>query len=930
MRFPYPLCGLAAAALLALPASAQVVDDVEPSASAAADVIDQRGAPLAKDGPLARLDDALRRLSALPPSRRADDEFVVVDAVATSPAAVGALRARLVALGFEPTEQAGAVVSGRLPVSAIGAAAEIPSLRSILVPRYVRHGADGTDELVPLVSTRQPAGAASARVGAVTGEASRALRAERARQLFGVTGEGVRIGVLSDSYDNCGVRAGDTDPDNDCRTTAEEDMETGDLPDDVLVLDDLNSGVGSDEGRAMMQLAYDVAPGTAMAFHTAFEGYISFAGGVIDLYQAGSQVVVDDIGISTDPFFQDGLIAQAIDYIVSQGGTYFSSAGNSADASYEADYGDSGQELVISFPNEDPLLPPNLSPAGTLHDFDPSDGVDAFQDVLMFPGETLRFTFQYDEPSILASVDLSPYPELIGGAPGQAPTSDYDVFVLDTPAADVTVDNILAASTRNNPVFGAPYEFIAYTNTTGAPQTVYVAITKFDGEDRRLKYINFGGTRFVIQEAEYVEPGTSTVFGHSNAEGTFATGAAAWFNTAPFSAFVASIEPVVGPAIINGFSSYGGLDIRLDINGNRLAVPEDRMKPDATSSDGDNNTFFGGDSGADADTFPNFFGTSAAAPNAAGVAALALEATDYDASPEAVYGALEETAADLTPGFPIGRNFNVGSGPGFDDQTGFGFIRADAALLQLAGGDIALSPASSVLFTGFDADGVGSDLGEFVALTNDSEDRPVDLSGGTFVVFNPFSERVTFAAQPDVLLAPGETFVFANEGGDLALPPGTLPDGPGAFALVTGDAAPGDRVRSVLGRVVAAVVYFNDDRVFGRVRGGDGAARTGTDLEGLLAEARASVEGGEIDLSVTARPNPSSGQATVAFGVAEAGDVRVAVYDALGREVAVLARGSFEPGRHAVAFDGSAFPAGVYVVRVSGAETQTTRLTVVR
>ena len=95
-----------------------------------------------------------------------------------------------------------------------------------------------------------------------------------------------------------------------------------------------------DEGRAMMQIVHDVAPGASLAFYTAENSEADFASGIVKLAApvasggAGAKIVVDDVGYFDEPFFQDGLVAQAITQVVAQGVAYFSSAGNNGTLAY--------------------------------------------------------------------------------------------------------------------------------------------------------------------------------------------------------------------------------------------------------------------------------------------------------------------------------------------------------------------------------------------------------------------------------------------------------------------------------------------------------------------------------------------------------------------------------------------------------------------
>ena len=641
-------------------------------------------APPTKTGPLARLDGGLQRAAVARTDRdvarlahaaglSVQDGRVAVD-VAASDGDGAALLARLEGLGLQGGVAYRGVVSGRLPVSALGALARLDGVQSARAVRGVTHSARARR-----AAARAAGGAV--RVGAVDGEAARALRVLAAREQFGVDGSGIRMGVLSDSYNACARQDGTPDA---CVTTAADDVASGDLPDGgARVLRELpatdgrgGTVAGSDEGRAMMQLAYDVAPGLDFSFYTAFLGQAAFAQGILDLAAGGADVVVDDVLLFAEPFFQDGLIAQAVEEVVAGGVAYFSSAGNQADDAYQQDFADSGLEAQFVVLDEAgaPVEDENGDPFvfdGALNDFDPGTGVDAFQDVTVEPGETLTIVLQYAEPSFSAS------------SGGRGATSDYDVYLVDRPAPNAA---ILALSADNNNVesvneagdrvgSGEPVEVLGYSNDTGQTQTVYLAVVKFSGADRFFKYIDFDGQA----DFEYAQSGNATSVAHNNAAAAMSVAAAAWFNTPPF-------NPNIPQAVLNSFTSFGGSLILFDEDGNRLATPENRMKPDVTGSDGDNNTFFGFDLPAslDTDTFPNFFGTSAAAPNVAAVAALMLEAAGGPRSlaPADVYRILEQTADDITPFASSSGTANEGAGPGYDPRSGFGFVRGDRALAE--------------------------------------------------------------------------------------------------------------------------------------------------------------------------------------------------------------------------------------------------------
>jgi len=100
-------------------------------------------------------------------------------------------------------------------------------------------------------------------------------------------------------------------------------------------------------------------------------------------------------------------------------------------------------------------------------------------------------------------------------------------------------------------------------------------------------------------------------------------------------------------------------------------------------------------------------------------------------------------------------------------------------------------------------------------------------------------------------------------------------------------------------------------RVTGSTSAGEGATATGFTLDTY--------------------PNPFTGRTAVRYHLPEAGDVRVAVYSALGRRVATLVDGPQGAGRHEAVLDAQGLPAGVYFVRVEAAgQAQVRKVTLLR
>ena len=401
---------------------------------------------------------------------------------------------------------------------------------------------------------------------------------------------------------------------NGVRTLADRQA-SGDLPARVTVLPG-QEGSG-DEGTALLEIVHDLAPGAELYFATGNGGQARFAANIESLCEAGANVIVDDIGYTREAAFQDDIVAQGVNAAVAGGCYFFSAGGNDGNLTdgttgvWEGDYA-AGTALIV-----------DGETLGVRHDF--GGGVEANE---VSGRGVSAIVLQWADP--------------LG-----ASANDYDLFLVNEDG-DVVASSTDIQDGTQDPIESILSPFFDFSGLS-------LVVVKASGSDRYLRVHAFGG-RLAMQTA-------GNLYGHSVAENAVsvamvdvrtAAGSGRVFNGTESVRTNNSDGPrriffqPDGTAITAGnFSSTGGKLLQ---------------KPDLTAATCVTTATPG---------FSPFCGTSAAAPHAAAIGALMLEAAG---GPDLV------TLAQLRTGMTSGTAVLDIETTGFDRDSGYGIVMAPGAV----------------------------------------------------------------------------------------------------------------------------------------------------------------------------------------------------------------------------------------------------------
>lgn len=507
------------------------------------------------------------------------------------------------------------IIQAQVPVTRLAMVADLPFVRHVSLPNYARH-----------------------HIGSVTTEGDSILKADQVRSTLHVDGTGVKVGVISDGLKGIFATACRT-----CTGVAGGPISTSDLPSatgtrnaaGVLISSsggitgqsfqangDLEGlpgmpcgfpGAGA-EGTALLEIVHDIAPGAQLSFANA-DTDIAF-NQAVNFLAANNDIVMDDFGFFAEPYDGTSSVssntADALNNSSNRIRAYFTAVGNEADGHYLGAYVDSkidGTTIGTS-----PALP-----AGHVHLFQGTTTPPITKDVLGL-GPLVR-----DRIRLQANGEVVIF--LQWDDPFGASTNDYDLYLINHSTNSVVASST-AAPFNGNPGGRCvittpqdPVQCLVFTNpdmTTGATDDFDIVIQN-PGNRAAVKNLNmfvftpecsFGGLRSLAPTKEKTAYNTasSSVPAESDAGGSpvsvtsvgaICSGSMAAANINPVSCNDPNYDQ------IEFFSSIG-------------PTLDGRMKPDVSGIDGVSVTGAGGFGSP-------FFGSSAATPHAAGVAALLLE-----------------------------------------------------------------------------------------------------------------------------------------------------------------------------------------------------------------------------------------------------------------------------------------------------------------
>ena len=551
-------------------------------------------------------------------------------------------------------------------------------------------------------------------------QADVAMLADVVRARYDVTGKGKKIGVISTSFNALGGM------DEDIALGVLPDMKGTDSRGYSYICNDVD--YEDDEGRAMAQLVHAIAPDAELYFATPnpvnkdddptspsmaidhanewAESYVDVIKKLVDEIKV--DIIVDDLYNPVVPWFQDGIIAQAVDWAVegkdgNKAVAYFSAAGNDTNTSYQSTF------RGTPYPEISSQLPPSV-PGNTeqylYHDFDPdAENIDIMQEVY-FPGAFNKNNFfvQWDQPwqhnnsakhnnsanEVWFFTEENGERVYFGKAIGDP---DYPMSLYPLSGMQQGGTQVLEALPNTF--------YVAFVHNThgydgGGGQelpTFFKWLVPFNGSQPPVGE-DFPQTSF-IQHAEH---GSSTVWGHNNSKLAANVGAAQYWSTPAYHS-----NPSGWETMLSEFSSFGGTPIFFDSDGQRQE-PEYRPQPRFIAPQNGDTSFFGpipkderghfpeyltvaGD--PDKDYLQNFPGTSAATPNVGAVAALLLE-LNRELTPAEIYEHLAASALPLPidtedqPTIDPPTLLPVGNPEHFNYPTGAGLIRAKEAAARVA------------------------------------------------------------------------------------------------------------------------------------------------------------------------------------------------------------------------------------------------------